>query len=108
VTAFLFALTALQEPGAAQPQGNPFLTFFPFLLIFAIFYFLIIRPQSKRQKAHKALVNAIQKGDKVVSAGGIHGTVQGINEERDIVILEIADRVRIEIGRGSISRVIKE
>ena len=108
MTALLYALTAFQDPGAAQPQANPLILALPWIAIFVIFYFLLIRPQSKRQKQHQKMVGGLQKGDQVVSSGGIHGTVQGIDEEHDTVTLEIADKVRIRITRGSVARVLKD
>ncbi|MFC1627792.1 preprotein translocase subunit YajC [Gemmatimonadota bacterium] len=107
MTVLIHALTAYQQAQPVQAPGNPIGYFLPFALIIGIFYFLIIRPQSKRQKEHKALITALQKGDKVVTAGGFHGTVHAINEEKDIVVLEIADKVRVEMNRSSISRVKK-
>lgn len=107
--AILVGLTTFQQgaqPG--QTQGSPFGVFLWFGLIIAVFYLLIMRPQSKRQKEHQALVKALQKGDKVVTAGGFHGVIQGVYEEKDIVVVEIADKVRVEVSRGSISKVKKE
>ncbi len=108
MTALIFSLAAFQGPAPGQAQPNPFGFLLPFILIFVVFYFLIMRPQSKRQKQHQAMVQALQKGDRVVTAGGFHGTVQGVDTEADTVLLEIADRVRITLSRGSIARVIKE
>ncbi len=104
----LLALIAFQNPATARPQANPLILALPWIAIFAIFYFLLIRPQSKRHKLHQAMVQALQKGDRVVTSGGIHGTIQGIHEDRDILVVEIADKVRIEVTRGSISKVSKE
>jgi len=102
-------LAAFFQQGAGEAAGgNPLLAFLPFILIALIFYFLIMRPQSKRQKEHKQMVEALQKGDRVVTAGGFHGTIRGINDEKDVVVLEIANNVKAELSRGSISRVVKE
>ena len=101
-------LAALQDTATSQPQANPLLLALPWIAIFAIFYFLLIRPQSKRHKQHQAMVKALQKGDRVVTAGGLHGKIQGIYEDRDIVVVEIAEKVRVELNRGSISRVLEE
>ncbi len=105
MTALIHALTAFQQTQPGQLQGNPIGYFLPFALIIGIFYFLIIRPQSKRQKEHRAMVSALEKGNRVVTAGGFHGTVHAINEDTEIVVLEIADKVRVEVNRSSISRV---
>jgi len=98
-------MMALQEGGSGTGTANPFGFLLPFALIFAVFYFLIIRPQSKRQKEHQSMIKALQKGDHVVSAGGMHGTIQSISEDSDVVTLEIADKVRVKMNRSSISRV---
>jgi preprotein translocase subunit YajC len=96
-------VTFQQAPEQAAP--NPLLAFMPFILIILVFYLLILRPQSKRQKQHMTMVKGLQKGDRVVTAGGFHGTIQGVNDEEDTVVLEIADRVRVTVGRPSISQV---
>jgi len=106
--ALLHALTAFQGPDAGPSQANPLLLALPWVAIFVIFYFLLIRPQSKRQKQHKKLVESLEKGDKVVSAGGIHGTVQGVDADSDTVTLEVGDKVRIRLSRGSVARVVKD
>jgi preprotein translocase subunit YajC len=107
VTQLLHILPAFQE-GAGAQAPNPLIAFMPFILIILVFYLLILRPQSKRQKEHTAMVKALQKGDRVVTAGGFHGVVQGVNDEEDTCLLEIADRVRVTVGRSSISHVKKE
>ena len=71
--------------------------------MFAIFYFLLIRPQQKKAKQHKQLLAAIKKGDRVVTGGGLHGLVTGLTE--DVVTIEIAPKVRVKVSRGSISGV---
>ena len=73
--------------------------------MFAIIYFLMIRPQQKRQKEHKAMLSALGKGDQVVTSGGIHGTVVGIKD--DIVVLRVDDNVKIEVSRANVSGVMK-
>lgn len=80
-----------------------FAQFGPLVLIFAIFYFLIIRPQQKRQKEVRAMLDALAKGDKVVTNAGIHGTIFKMGD--DIITLEVADKVRIQLDRGQIARV---
>jgi preprotein translocase subunit YajC len=77
-----------------------------FGLIFVIFYFMIIRPQQKRQKERQKMLDAVKKGDKVVTGGGIHGTVVGIEEKTALV--QIADNVKVKVERGSITSVIRE
>jgi preprotein translocase subunit YajC len=107
VTQLLHVLLAFQE-GASPQAPNPLIAFMPFILIILVFYFLILRPQSKRTKEHTNMVKALQKGDRVVTAGGFHGIIQGVNDEEDTCLLEIADRVRITLSRSSIAQVKKE
>ena len=92
--------------GAAGGQGSAFGAFVPLILMFAIFYFLLIRPQQKKAKMHKEMIAAVKKGDKIVSNGGIHGLVTGISD--DTVTIEVAPKVRVKISRGFISSVIQK
>jgi preprotein translocase subunit YajC len=89
--------------GGTGGQGGGFGAFVPLILMFAIFYFLLIRPQQKKAKQHKAMLSAIKKGDRVVSSGGLHGVVTGITDE--VVTMEIAPKVRVKISRGSIAGI---
>jgi preprotein translocase subunit YajC len=77
-----------------------------FGLIFLIFYFMIVRPQQKRQKERQKMLDAIKKGDKIVTAGGVHGTVVGIEEKT--VLVQIADNVKVKVDRGSVSSIVGE
>jgi preprotein translocase subunit YajC len=74
--------------------------------IILIFYFMIIRPQSKRQKERDKMLNAMQKGDKVIVSGGIHGTIAGLDEKTALV--QIADNVKIKVDRSAIAAVLTE
>ena len=74
--------------------------FIPLILIFVIFYFFLIRPQQKKVKEHKAMVESLKKGDKVVTSGGITGTISRVIDN-DKVEVEIADNVTVEIIRGT-------
>ena len=89
--------------GGGAGQGGGFGAFVPLILMFAIFYFLLIRPQQKKAKEHRMLIAALKKGDHVVSSGGLHGVVTGLSD--DVVTVEIAPKVRVKISRGSISGV---
>lgn len=91
--------------GGAGGQGGGFGAFVPLILMFAIFYFLLIRPQQKKAKAHKAMLSSVKKGDRVVSAGGLHGVITGITD--DVVTMEIAPKIRVKVSRGSIAGVLK-
>ena len=92
--------------GGAGGQGGGFAAFMPLILMFAIFYFLLIRPQQKKAKLHKEMIATIKKGDRVVSSGGLHGMVTGITD--DLVTMEIAPKVRVKISRGSIAGSTKK
>jgi len=89
--------------GGSGGQGGGFGTFVPLILMFAIFYFLLIRPQQKKAKAHKQLLTSLKKGDRVISSGGLHGVITGITD--DAVTMEIAPKVRVKVSRASISGV---
>lgn len=74
--------------------------------IIAIFYFMIIRPQQKREKERQAMLTALKKGDKVVTAGGLHGSVVGIEEKT--LLIQIADNVKVKVERGSVTTIVRE
>jgi preprotein translocase subunit YajC len=80
-------------------------TVIPLVLIFVVFYFLIIRPQQKKVKDHKAMVDALRRGDRVVTTGGIIGTVTKVTGDREIAV-EIADGVRVRVLRSMIAEVM--
>ncbi len=93
-------------PGMGGGGGSQGLaSFLPLILMFVVFYFLLIWPQQKKAKAHKALLSNLKKGDEVVTASGIYGTITGITES--VVTLEIAEKVRIKVSRSSIAGVVK-
>jgi len=91
----------------AAPAGQPNLlvSMMPLVFIFVIFYFLLIRPQQKKQKDHEKLVAAVKTGDQVVTNAGIHGTVSNVKEKT--VIIKIADNVKVEFDRAAIVVVEK-
>jgi preprotein translocase subunit YajC len=89
--------------GAAAP--NMLVTMFPFILMFVILYLLIIRPQQKKQKDHQSMIDELKKGDRIVTSGGVHGTITGIKEKEGVVVVQVAKDVQIEVSRGNISRV---
>ncbi len=101
----LFALGQPSGGGSGGEGGimGSLTAFLPIILIFVIFYFLLIRPQQKRQKEHQRMINELKKGDNVVTAGGIHGTIVGVAENTATV--EIAPNVRIKVTRSSIAAV---
>lgn len=93
----------------AQPESSPLSMLFPMAAIFAIFYFLLIRPQQRQRRQQEKMLKSIEKGDQVVTAGGLHGKVTGVTD--DVLTLEIAvlrgDRVRVKVTRGRIESVQK-
>jgi preprotein translocase subunit YajC len=86
---------------AGQQSGGGMEGIFMLLAMFAIFYFLLIRPQQKRAKQHKEMIEALKSGDQVVTAGGIHGKVVAVQDKA--VTLEIATGVRVKVNRISIA-----
>ncbi len=102
---FLSGLIRLQ----AQPESSPFGMLVPMAAIFMIFYFLLIRPQQKKQRALETMLKAIEKGDSVVTAGGLHGKVTGVTD--DVLTLDIGgvkgERVKVKIARSRIESVEK-
>ena len=76
----------------------------PIILIFVIMYFFILRPQARRQKQHQEMLKTLNKNDRVVTAGGIYGTIAGIKEKEGTVILEIDKNVKVEVARSSIAK----
>ncbi len=100
---FLAYAMGTGSKGGTGGEGGGFGAFIPLILMFAIFYFLLIRPQQKKAKAHKQLLSSIKKGDQVVSSGGLYGVVTGLTD--DVVTMEIAPKVRVKVSRGSISGV---
>ncbi len=98
------ALPLLVLLQAGEGEGSPFTMLVPMALIFMIFYFLLIRPQQKRQKQQEDLLKSIEKGDQVVTSGGLHGKVTGVTD--DTLTIEIAvlkgERVRVKVARAKI------
>ncbi len=94
---------------AMAPQGgdsgNLISTIVMFGAIFVIFYFMIIRPQQKRAKEREKMLSNIEKGDKVITSGGLHGTVAGLEEKT--VLLEVGDKIKLKFERSAITQVLK-
>jgi preprotein translocase subunit YajC len=98
VTTYFLIVAQAPGPGMAQ-----WLAFTPYLLILIVFYFLMIAPMRKRQKELQAQVDKLQKGDKVITNGGLHGEVAGI--EGAVVLLKIADQVKVRVSKSAIATV---
>jgi preprotein translocase subunit YajC len=96
-------------PGGAGGAGGGMAAFqqiIPLVFMFAIFYFLLIRPQQKKAKEHKALLESMKKGDNVITAGGVHGKITAV--ENDLVTLEVANNVNIKITKSYIAAIKKD
>ena len=89
--------------GTAAPS-DPLLTMLPLVLVFVVFYFFLIRPQTKRQKEHKEMVSKLAAGDEIVTAGGVLGKVTDLGDQ--FVQVEVADGVRIKIQRHTIAAIM--
>jgi preprotein translocase subunit YajC len=95
-----------QTSGGSGSGSGTLLSLVPFVLIFVIFYFMLILPQQKKQKQQKAMMEALKKGDKVITASGIWGTVTNLGKET--VTLQIADNTKIKMQREYIARLRSE
>lgn len=99
-------LLAMAPPPDGQGGSGMISTLVMFGAIFAIFYFMIIRPQQKRAKEQRKMLDAIQKGDKVVLSGGMHGTVAGLEDKT--VLVDVGNNVKIKFERTAIATVLKD
>lgn len=88
-------------------EGNALAQFIPLILIFAIMYFLLIRPQQKKVKEHQAMVAALRRGDQVVTAGGLIGKVTKVKEDNELEI-ELADGVKVRVVQNTIAQVLSK
>jgi preprotein translocase subunit YajC len=91
---------------AGAGGGDAFSSFVPLIVIFGIFYFLVIRPQQKRAKEHEAKVNSLKRDDKIITTGGIYGTIVAVRE--GVLEVKIADNVKVQVARSAVSDVIKD
>ncbi len=103
--AFVFLMAAPPAGPNGQSQGNPLMSMMPLILMFVVLYFLMIRPQQKKAKEHKKMLETLSKGDKVVTAGGICGVVANVKD--NIITVKIADNVRVDFIKSSITQVEK-
>ena len=94
--------------GAGQQGGNPLMSFLPLIMIIAIMYFLLLRPQFKRQKEQKQMLENLQKGDKILTAGGIVGTIAGIRESDGMLIVKISENVKVDMTKTSVVQVLSK
>ena len=87
-------------------QQSPFGSMLPLIVIFGIFYFLIIRPQQKKSKEHQSMLNALKKDDKIITNGGMMGTVTLVKGE--IIEVKIADSVKVQLVKSGVNKVVKQ
>ena len=97
------AIALLQSSGGA---GAALFQFLPIIAIGAVFYFLVIGPANKQRKKTQEMLSALKKGDRVLTTGGIYGTIQGV--EAEVVYLKIAENVKVKVARSAISGVVTE
>ncbi len=95
----------IQNANAQGDQAtDPFGFLLPMVVIFAAFYFLLIRPQQKKQKAHTALISALKEGDEILTAGGILGKITGVSDH--YVVVSISDNTEIKMQKASVSQIV--
>jgi preprotein translocase subunit YajC len=88
------------QGGGAGGGAGGFSGFIPLILMFVIFYFLLIRPQQKKTKEHRQMIADLKKGDRIITSGGLHGRITGLDEST--LTVEIADKVRVKVARGNV------
>ena len=98
---------AMGGMGGATGSGGSggFASFIPLILMFVIFYFLLIRPQQKKTKEHRQMVDNLKTGDRIITSGGLHGRVTGVSESA--LTVEIAEKVRVKINRASVTALLQ-
>jgi preprotein translocase subunit YajC len=97
-------LYALAAPEGQQ--GGGIAAFLPFILIMVVIYFLMIRPQSKRQKEKKQMIDNLKKGDRIITIGGIHGSIAGFKNNGKVVILKIDKNMNITVNRSAVAGLV--
>ncbi len=93
-------MTSIAYAADAAGGAGGFASFLPLILIFVVFYFLLIRPQQKQAKMHRQFLSDLKTGDKVITRGGMHGTITGLTDT--VVTLEIAKDIRVKVSRDAI------
>ena len=101
----MFVSTAYAQAADGAGGAAGLMSFLPLVLIFVVFYFLLIRPQQKKLKEHKGMLEALRRGDRVVTGGGIIGTIVKINADDELVV-EIAEGVRVRVLRSTVNMVL--
>jgi preprotein translocase subunit YajC len=95
------------QPGQSGGAAGGLLGFLPFILIIFVIYFLMLRPQMKKQKQHQKMLTELKKGDKVVTNSGMLGTIVGINEKENVIVLKVGEETKIEFLKSSIAGPVK-
>ena len=98
-----YAMGPAPQAGQAGGASSMLTSLLPLVLIFVIFYFLLIRPQQKRAKEHRQMLDNIKKGDKVITSGGIYGVVESVGT--NTLTLKIAENVKVKFGKGNIAAI---
>ena len=96
---------ATQQQGQQGQQGNPWASLIPLILLLVVFYVFIILPQSKRQKKHMEMLKSLKKGDRIVTAGGIIGTVVGVDDQK--VVIKTGEGTKIEVSKTYVSQKLE-
>jgi len=104
----LLSLLLFAPPVAGQAAPNPLVQIVPLVLIFIVFYFFMIRPQQKKQKDRENVLSSLRRGDKVITIGGVHGTVAGIDTEKKTVLVQVNDSIKITFDRTAIANIEKQ
>ncbi len=104
----LLSLLLFAPPVAGQAAPNPLIQIVPLVLIFIVFYFFMIRPQQKKQKDREKVLDSLKRGDKVITIGGIHGVVAGIDTEKKTVLVQVNDSTKITFDRTAVANIEKQ
>lgn len=104
----MFISTAYAQAGSAAAEPNLLVNMLPLVLIFVVFYFLLIRPQQKKMKEHRSMLEAVRRGDRIVTNGGIIGVVTKVMEAERELQVEIADGIRVRVVRDMVSNVLSK
>ena len=94
-----------QGGAAASGSAGGLSSFIPLILMFVIFYFLLIRPQQKKQKEHRDMIANLRRGDRIITSGGLHGRITGLDEST--LTVEIAEKVRVKVSRGNVAALVR-
>ena len=102
-----YLMFAFSNPsGGAEGGGSLLVSLLPILAIFVIFYFILIRPQQKKQKDHKSMISKLSRGDKIVTNGGLYGKVVDVKDH--IIVMKISDDVKVELVKSAVATVLEQ